>query len=73
MQKWEYCYIDRYMAHVRNFTPGGPSDAQIRADGAMGDQTVDDAIARLVANLGLNGWEMVGYDVKGIYFKRPLA
>jgi hypothetical protein len=79
MQKWEYCKIIRvenyfsYHPLLFRFTINGEEREDIpKNPQGMGK---DDAIARVIAQLGEEGWELVGvgrYDqTHTLYFKRP--
>ena len=83
MQRWEYA---SFTVETRN--PGGlfsntsarliffrlpkSEGAQIKQDRSQGDRNIADAIARAVAQLGADGWEMVSADEFTMYFKRPI-
>jgi hypothetical protein len=80
MQKWEYCAVGPVA-----FAPEGPAgyDAVLAAFSAARLKSTDtDEIARTIARLGEEGWEMVGCGDIGprplstgimhyLYFKRP--
>ncbi len=77
MQKWEYCRIHN---------SGGPEALiiyrgdrvqrfPVKADKTQGDRSDIDAVQRLIATLGLDGWELVGFEdlyTRNWVFKRPL-
>lgn len=81
MQKWEYCVIDgfqggmTYYPRCYRLTDKGfefVSDFKDRPK----DVSEQDAVGRFIAQLGDEGWEMVGAGVTGdfmhrVYFKRP--
>lgn len=84
MQRWEYCHVfvefgAKEFGFVRYGT-AGDDRTRIRKDAAFGDEDTADTAQRLIAQLGLDGWEMVGgsdafYGVGSarLYvFKRPL-
>jgi hypothetical protein len=82
MQKWEYCAVVGIVRNERRlepkfpaifwFTPGGFRVTEIK--GKENDMT-----ATSIAELGEQGWEMVGVGTgyqgvsQTLYFKRPLA
>jgi hypothetical protein len=87
MQKWDYCVIgpikeakgrwEGYHPNFYSFSTAGLQDLDIPME--KGDQEKD-ALARQIAKLGDEGWEMVGCggvnagDYQShhyIYFKRP--
>jgi hypothetical protein len=81
MQKWEYCAVvgvrrfnhklDPSFPGVWHFTELGIQATQIKGPEA-------DEVAKTIAQLGEQGWEMVGAGSTGegsfhiLYFKRPL-
>ena len=83
MQKWEYCVVGPIKElgglpagqypKISYYTPEGRKGTQIK-----GDFGETEAIAKVVANLGCDGWEMVGCGsvneatLHFIYFKRPI-
>ena len=88
MQKWEYCLLTMVYS-----SPGvkkkGVSYFGLKSNGALciltpdGTQVVNakigdtEDLARIISNLGLEGWEMVGAGIvnersHALYFKRPL-
>lgn len=82
MQKWEYCRL-LYDAGTRDYwelryQPTGSASHRIKRDAAKGDADDTAAWWRTIADIGLEGWEMVGayQDTGGshhLYFKRPLT
>ena len=81
MQKWEYCAIYQItqmggwltgvgMVYRGSFSVKGVQREELDHD--------PNALARAIAKLGLEGWEMVGAAVVSehyhtIYFKRPIT
>ena len=81
MQKWEYCTIYQItqmggwltgvgMVYRGSFSVKGAQRVELEHD--------PNALARGIAKLGLEGWEMVGAAVVSehyhtIYFKRPIT
>lgn len=53
-------------------TPDSLKRYEVRKDRSKGDKEVWDPTNRLVAQLGLEGWEMCGVSPLGdLWFKRP--
>jgi len=87
MQKWEYCVISHLVDDVgtgwhptypklTRFTPSGRQVTDLtRKRGVTPNEW--DYVAQLIAQMGEDGWEMVGIygddgnGKHGIYFKRP--
>jgi len=91
MQKWEYCAIVGMARNGTNlatatpalwqFTPAGIQSVNLgRKHFAIAGKEFEneaDAVAAAIANLGAEGWELVGVGQTAIihhllYFKRPL-
>jgi hypothetical protein len=90
-QKWEYCAItaayyvggnfgDRGNAVVRYFQVGGAKDEFVELVPDIGKKNVDygrEVLAKAIAKLGNEGWEMVTKEAdwdtnfRPFYFKRP--
>ncbi len=83
MQKWDYCMvgpirsaenrIDGQYPHLTHFTERGVDSVRIRAPM---DKSTDYSLAKTIAELGAEGWELVGcgnvaVDMHFLYFKRP--
>ena len=77
MQKWEYCECIYYGSKF------AVTVYKVDGNSTSWEETGDDLYSKwcsTVANLGLQGWEMVGHSVWGdsssawwyYYFKRPL-
>jgi hypothetical protein len=76
MERWEYCFVDMLNHDVHYITTEGLKLQKVKRDKTLEDDNKDDATARLIAHLGLAGWELVnaGGGVRPIlYFKRPGA
>ncbi len=63
MQKWQYCALVGIAKYVRDISPYQPAvwyftDQGIRIQDIKGDEGND--VARFIAWLGNEGWEMVG-------------
>jgi hypothetical protein len=82
MQKWEYCVVSGIgrSADHRRFDTHYPCFSRLTSNGV--ESVTDfknrprgvsewDAVAQLIAQLGDEGWEMVGADAASLYFKRP--
>ena len=82
MQKWEYAV---YSLTVTQGLMGGVSAkvvflkrpkhevVEIKADKSQGDRNINDAWPRMLAQMGLDGWELVAAQGEHLlYFKRPL-
>jgi hypothetical protein len=65
MQKWEYCAVEPN--HLVYFTSKGDQRQEFGKNMRMWEPTR----AKVIAQLGEQGWEMVGADIRGVYFKRP--
>lgn len=83
MRRWEYCHVfvgfGAETQKVVRYQVTGPAYTDVRKDEAYGDTDATDAAYRLVAQLGLDGWEMVGasdanqFGQQRLYvFKRPM-
>ncbi len=79
MQKYEFCRMSIYHKLLIRFTPGGQQGRRIEQDGRMGDRTDVDACFRAMAQLGLEGWQLVTVvndeanpGNKYFYFQRPI-
>jgi hypothetical protein len=91
IQKWEYCAITNFdysggdfgsrgTAVVRYFQAGGGKDETVESVSDSGKSMAKaggDALAKAIAKLGDEGWEMVSKELdtggkfKPFYFKRP--
>ena len=60
MQKFEFCIVDIYYRFLITFTSNGWKEVRLKKDKKLGDQNDYDAAARAIAQLGLDGWELVG-------------
>jgi hypothetical protein len=75
MRKWEYCQVTRILpsASLAFMTPKG--NEQIAVKKGMFEEW-NDAIFRTLAQLGLEGWELVGYTAGNSWsayvLKRPM-
>jgi hypothetical protein len=86
MQKWEYCAVvglrrsgnntaTTYFPSIEYYTSAGMHVVEVRAQDKREEIT---RMAQAIAQLGEDGWEMVGCGnnsevTHSIYFKRPLA
>lgn len=91
VQKWEYCAITNAFAEGDNFNRRGKAVVRYFGFGGVREQIVefvpdigdkntdlrDEALARAIARLGAERWEMVSKEsdtdgnFKAFYFKRP--
>ncbi len=80
--KWEYCCIVGVGKLMRNPNPSFPALWFFRHDGIeivdIKSKDEGNDIAKVIARLGSEGWEMSGTGSTGadhhtIYFKRPIA
>ncbi len=58
MERWEFCYVDFIRHEFTSMTSEGLITKRIRRDKSLGDDSKDNATARLIAQLGLEGWDM---------------
>jgi len=59
MDRWEFCYVDLLRHEVTRLTADGWAQKKIKKDKGKVEDTKDDATARFVAEMGLEGWELV--------------
>ncbi len=59
MDRWEYCLVDMLGHDIHYITTGGLKRQKIKRDKSLTNDSKDDATARLIAHLGLAGWELV--------------
>ena len=78
MQRWEYCIIDGGWGYSLKLPSlSGWENIKIKRDKSQGDQNDFDAFARTIAQLGLDGWELVTQEKcteqqTWLWFKRPM-
>lgn len=79
MERWEFCEVNTYYHIMYHFTPNGRKITLIKRDRDKGDQSDDDATARTIAQLGLEGWELINGswgEMRGekalLFFKRRI-
>jgi hypothetical protein len=73
MEKWEICFVDTMYHSLVEYTPGGLKETRIKKDKSLEDDSKVHATARLIARLGVEGWELVnGFGDVGkiLFFKR---
>lgn len=85
MQQWEYCMVgpirsndnkfDGAYPQLTHLTDKGVDSVRIRPP-MTGERGLDYSLAKTIAELGAEGWEMVGcgnvaVDMHFLYFKRP--
>lgn len=76
VQKWEYCRLNGFGKYsVTVMRPQNTVNIEVKRDKSKGDQSDEDAYHRVIAELGSQGWEAIGYlgQTGTILFKRPLA
>jgi hypothetical protein len=74
VQEWEYCQVNLHTegAYVKYFEAAGVRSVNVRKDKAKGDASDKQAGERLIAELGVEGWELVAIDAANHWiFKRP--
>jgi hypothetical protein len=75
MQKWEYCEVSSSGSHFSAcfYETTGVREVELQQEEARGDHRAWDAVARYIAELGNEGWELVSTDRTMYIFKRPKA
>lgn len=82
MQRWEYAELqydfNGSYYYVIFFKVTGSSVVDVKQDKKLGDKSHSDARRRAIAQLGLDGWELVSSHagspyLETLYFKRPLG
>ncbi len=70
MDRWEFCYVDFLNRTLVRFTPKGLERTKCKRDKSLEDDSKEDATARTVNQLGLDGWELTngGGDVGPVFF-----
>ena len=71
-ERWEFCYVDLLRHEVTRLSNQGLDQKKIKKDKLREEDTKDDATARFIATLGLEGWELVGGggDIRPVFFFR---
>jgi hypothetical protein len=75
MKKWEFCYVDFIRREFVQMTPEGLKEKDIKRDKSLDDDSKAHATARLVAQLGVEGWELTNgtWNVGPVlFFKRAI-
>ncbi|HEU5342957.1 MAG TPA: hypothetical protein VFU60_01300 [Ktedonobacterales bacterium] len=76
MPKWEYCRLEAFSKPYRvlYMRVDGAQSFEVKRDKNKGDGSDDAAYLRTIAELGLQGWEALGYQgpTGNILFKRQL-
>jgi hypothetical protein len=77
MQRWEYCHLNQFSKpyNIKYYRATRGADiVEVKRDKTKGDRSDEDACNRILAELGLQGWEAVGHlgQAATILFKRPL-
>jgi hypothetical protein len=72
MDKWEVCYVDCFRHELVRFTPEGLVEKKLKKDKAKDGDSKNQATARVVAWLGLEGWELTNgeWDIGPVLFFR---
>jgi hypothetical protein len=71
---WEYCVVSEVPTGMVVFVNFYYADGAKRVEHRTRNYTELTAIKpRVIAELGLAGWELVSVDMGAFYFKRPLA
>jgi hypothetical protein len=80
MQKWEYCSLkDTGDGNVLTiYRADKAQHYPIKRDKVQGDISHQDAFDRLIATLGSDGWELIGFTsfaghTSNWVFKRPIT
>lgn len=83
MRSWEYCMVSAGgpVSVVVSFRVQGSEWRHIEPDPGRGERTAAEAVPRVIAELGLEGWELVNalpvITPEGAstdyFFKRPLS
>jgi hypothetical protein len=75
MERWEICYVDVVRHEITTMTPEGKEEKRIKRDKSLEDDSKGNATARLIAQLGLEGWELTNgtWNVGPVlFFKRRI-
>lgn len=76
MDRWEFCYVDLLNRTLVRFTSKGLERTKCKKDKNIEDDSKEDATARIVTQLGLDGWELtngIGDVGPVLFFKRRLS
>ena len=73
MQQWEYCRVRTATEQPSAifYQETGRVLLDLKHDESKGDTRNFDAGVRFIAELGIDGWELVSVDEGSWYFKRP--
>ena len=75
MERWEFCYVDLLNHTIVRLTSNGMERIKVKKDKTLEEDSKDDATARAVAQMGLDGWELtngVGDVGPVLFMKRRL-
>ena len=77
MSNCEYCelwWAEGYLPQLTFYKPFRVESVVVGLDGTKGDGDAWDALQRIFAELGLNGWQLVSaaHRGKGFFFQRHL-
>jgi hypothetical protein len=76
MERFEFCYVDTLDHLMVSMTAEGRVESRIKKDKQKNGDTRDDATARVVAKLGMEGWHLVNGvgDIRPVlFFQRKLV
>ena len=76
LDRWEFCYVDTLRHECVRFSAHGMEARKIKRDKSREEDSKDDAVGRFVADLGMDGWEIVSgtADMRPVlFFKKKLA
>ena len=76
MDRWEICYVDFIRHTLIEMTPDGLRETKIKRNKSLDDDSKAHATARIVTQLGLDGWELTNgsWNIGPIlYFKRRIG
>ena len=73
MQQYEFCTVHMSACYLEWFTPNEIKRVAYHKDRARGDREDQDAIKRVIAQLGMEGWQLVNVSSDIYYFQRPLS
>ncbi len=75
MERWEICYVDVVRREFTRMTAEGMEEKRIKRDKSRDDDSKGEATARLIAQLGREGWELTNgtWNVGPVlFFKRRI-
>lgn len=81
MQKWEYCVIKgvetesvfrTLYPYLTKFTIDDPKGYTVQKLEKTSSEPEETVVAKTIAKLGIDGWEMVNAIGERLFFKRPI-